>query len=296
MSFRKTITEEIENKRKGLGQSSVKTYTSILFNLFKKLDGKEEDLKFFDNDKPILEFLKDKTPQTRKTILSALFVITGNDEFRKVMIEDCGVVNKEYKEQKKSVKENENWISTDLIKEKYNERLEQVQLMFSKKAVINAGVVIEYLLLAFLGGVSGIAPRRSMDYTELKTKNYDTKTDNYYSKGILYFNKYKTVEKYGLQTLNLKEKAPVLDKILKTWGKVNHTEYVLYSSNGNKLTSPQITKYLNKIFDKRVSTDMLRHIYLTNLYKDIPALQQMEETANQMSHNLATAMTYVKKE
>eukprot|EP01036_Dinobryon_divergens_P041749 gene41749-55375_t len=54
--------------------------------------------------------------------------------------------------------------------------------MFSKKAVINAGVVIEYLLLAFLGGVSGIAPRRSMDYTELKTKNYDTKTDNYYSK------------------------------------------------------------------------------------------------------------------
>jgi hypothetical protein len=284
-SFRKTITQEIENKRKGLGASSVKTYTSILFNLFKKLDGKEEDIKFFDNDKPILEFLKDKTPQTRKTILSALFVMTGNDEYRKIMIEDCGVVNKEYKEQKKSVKENENWISVDLIKEKYNERLEQVQLMFSKKAVINAGVVIEFLLLAFLGGVSGIAPRRSMDYTELKTKNYDTKTDNYYSKGILYFNKYKTVEKYGLQTLNLKEKSPVLDKILKTWCKVNHTDYVLYSSNGNKLTSPQITKYLNKIFDRKIITDLLRHIYLTNFYKKQKeqSLKQKQNSKTQLS-------------
>jgi hypothetical protein len=51
---------------------------------------------------------------------------------------------------------------------------------------------------------------------------------------------------------------------------------MLYSTNGNKLTSPQVTRILNKVFDKNVSSSMLRHIYLTNKYKDIPALSKMQ--------------------
>jgi hypothetical protein len=40
---------------------------------------------------------------------------------------------------------------------------------------------------------------------------------------------------------------------------------------------------------------MLRHIYLTNKYKDIPALSKMEEVAADMGHSVSTAMEYIKK-
>jgi len=54
---------------------------------------------------------------------------------------------------------------------------------------------------------------------------------------------------------------------------------------------------LNTIFDgKHISCDMLRHIYLTNLYKDVPALTQMEKTAEDMGHSVGQAMLYIKRD
>jgi hypothetical protein len=40
---------------------------------------------------------------------------------------------------------------------------------------------------------------------------------------------------------------------------------------------------------------MLRHIYLTDKYKDVPALAEMEKTAENMGHELSMALKYVKK-
>jgi hypothetical protein len=54
---------------------------------------------------------------------------------------------------------------------------------------------------------------------------------------------------------------------------------------------------LNKIFDgKSISVDMLRHIYLSDLYKNVPSIRDMEKTAQDMAHSLETAMTYVKRD
>ena len=35
-----------------------------------------------------------------------------------------------------------------------------------------------------MSGVAGISPRRSLDYAEMKIRNFDKETDNYYSNGI----------------------------------------------------------------------------------------------------------------
>jgi integrase len=88
-----------------------------------------------------------------------------------------------------------------------------------------------------------------------------------------------------------------LDVMLKKWVKLNPTDYLLFSSNKQPLSSSQINRILNSIFDGRhISCDMLRHIYLTHLYRNVPALTQMEKTAEDMGHSVATAMLYVKKE
>ena len=101
MPFREQIAEKLKEKRPNLSASSLKTYTSILFNLRKKLDPDNDDMKFFEEDDKILDSLKDKEPQTRKTTLSALFVLTGKSSYNDLMLTDCRHTNEIYKEQKK---------------------------------------------------------------------------------------------------------------------------------------------------------------------------------------------------
>jgi hypothetical protein len=291
--FKKAISDKITENRPKLSPSSVKTYVSILFNLHKKITNKEEgDLDFFSSDeKKIFDQIENTKPQSRKSSLSALYILTGVDKYREKMLDDCKLVNNLYKEQKKSTKESDNWVSIDHIKDKYNGYLAKIK-GFNTNTPSNT--IVEFLLLSFLGGVSGLKPRRSLDYALLKIRNFDINKDNYYKSGKFVFNIYKTAKVYGKQEIELPKQ---LNTIIKKWIKINKTDYMLYSSNGNPLSSSQITKMLNKIFDgKSISTDLLRHIYLTNLYKDVPALEELENTASEMGHTFATSLTYVKKD
>ncbi len=167
--------------------------------------------------------------------------------------------------------------------------------MLSNKSILDENTMMQFLLIAFLGGISGIIPRRSLDYALLKIKNYDAKTDNYYKNtkqgGKFYFNVYKTAKFYGTQTVDV---PADINAILKRWTKKNPTDYMLYSSNKQPLTSQSINRILNSVFGKRVSTDILRHVYVSNLYKDVPALTQMETVSNAMGHNLVTQLEYIK--
>ena len=285
------LQEKIKQNRPKLSTSSMRTYISILSNLYKKMKG-EGNIEWFERENnEILKYLDDKNDQTRKTTLSALFVLTNMKEYQTIMKTIMKKVNDDYKDQKMNEKQKNNWVSIDEIKEKYDVLSADANLMLRKKKILNENVMMEFLLMSFLGGVL-IPPRRSLDYSELKIRNYDIKTDNYYKANKFYFNKYKTVKTYGLQILDVPKE---LNNVLKKWIKINTNDYMIYSSNGNKLSCPQITRMLNKIFGKKISTSMLRHIYLTNIYKDVPQINKMENLANEMAHSVSTAMEYIKR-
>ncbi len=163
--------------------------------------------------------------------------------------------------------------------------------MLSTKKKFDDSKYLEFLLVACLSGVL-IPPRRSQDYGEMKIRNYDTKTDNYFHAGKFYFNKYKTAKTYGLQTLVLPKE---LNALIRKWIKLSTNDYMLYSTNGNKLSSPQINRILNEAFGKAVSTNLLRHIYLSDKYKNVPAITEMENLAEKIGHSIPTAMEYVKR-
>jgi hypothetical protein len=279
-----SITEALKFNRPNLSASSLKTYSSVLRNLQKNMLGSGIEW-FSDNDADILEYLKDKTAQTKKTTLSALFVLTKKQSYRDVMMTVMKSVNDKNKEQKMNEKQEENWMSVKEIHDIYDPLLVKIKSMLSNKSILNESTMMEFLLVSFLGGVvSGLNPRRSQDYTELKIRNYDTKKDNYYKAGKFYFNVYKTAKTYGLQVIDVPKE---LDVILKKWIKINKNDYMLYSTNANKLTSPQVTRILNKVFGKIISTSMLRHIYITNSYKDIPSLRKMEQLSQDMGHSVS---------
>jgi len=287
-----SITETLQKNRPNLSASSLKTYSSVLRNLQKYMKG--EGLEWFsENVTSILDYLKEKTAQTKKTSLSALFVLTKEQRYKDVMVQVMKLVNETDKSQKKNDKQDKNWMSVKEIQDIYDPLLVKIKKMLSNKSILNESTMMEFLLVSFLGGVvKDLPPRRSQDYTELKIRNYDTKKDNYYKANKFYFNVYKTAKTYGLQSIEVPKD---LNVILKKWIKINTNDYMLYSTNGNKLSSPQVTRILNKVFGKNVSSSMLRHIYLTDKYKDIPALSKMQNLATDMGHSISTAMEYIKR-
>ena len=98
------IKQLLKERRPNLSDSSLTTYCSILKNLYKKIWVDDDDihLKNFDNSDKVLHFLKDVEPSKRKTILSALVVLTGNESYRKYMLSDIEKYTQLIKSQVKS--------------------------------------------------------------------------------------------------------------------------------------------------------------------------------------------------
>ena len=84
---------------------------------------------------------------------------------------------------------------------------------------------------------------------------------------------------------------------MKQWMKVNPHAHLLMNYNQTAgMNQTQLTQLLHGFFGKPVSTSLLRHIYLTGKYGNIPALKEMEKTAEAMGHSVSEALQYVKKE
>jgi len=151
-----------------------------------------------------------------------------------------------------------------------------------------------YIILCLLGGIF-IAPRRSLDYTEFKIKSINKDDDNYLDKNELVFNKYKTAKFYNEQRVAIPKE---LKSILTKWVKTNNSDYLLYDSNGSKLTSVKLNQRLNKIFGKKASVNLLRHSYLTDKFGDeIERSKKMSNIAEDMGTSSAQVIgTYIKKE
>jgi site-specific recombinase XerD len=112
-----SITEALKINRPNLSASSLKTYSSVLRNLQKNMNG--DGIEWFsNNDKNILDYLKEKTAQTKKTTLSALFVLTKKQSYKDVMMTVMKSVNDKNKEQQMNSKQEENWMSVKEIQDR----------------------------------------------------------------------------------------------------------------------------------------------------------------------------------
>lgn len=295
-----SLTDFIKEKRPNLSVSSLKTYSSILSNLHKKVfdSSKEEKLdtdKFEDTD-TILKYLEDLPFNRRKTILSALVVITDKKEYRENMLSDIQAYNTDIKKQVKTETQKENWIDSDELSTIYADLKKNADLLYKKSHLAKADYqqIQNYVLISLLGGFY-IAPRRSLDYSSpFKIKNIDKENDNYLEKNSMVFNRFKTAKTYGEQKVQL---PTALKTILNKWIKINPTEYLFFDSNMNPLTSVKITQRLNKIFGKKASINALRHSYLSTKYADtIKTNNAMAEDLKEMGSSMIQAPVYIKHE
>ena len=288
------LREFIKSKRPTLGESSVTTYHSILKNLHKKVFDGDMDFEQFNQAEQILEHLKDLPPNKRKTILSALVVVTDNQLFRDVMLTDIKDYTATIATQEKSEAQENNWIESTEIKTLW-ELLKKDATLIYKKSTLDSNdlqTIQRFIILSLLGGIF-IAPRRALDFCDFKILG-STKTEgNYLDKNELVFRTYKTAATYGEQRVTI---PTPLKTILNKWIKHNPTPYLLFDSNMNKLTSTKLGQRLNLIFGGRnIGVNSLRHAYLTGKYAEHTETKKaVAQDMKDMGSSPAMLETYVK--
>ena len=109
------------------------------------------------------------------------------------------------------------------------------------------------------------------------------------------FNSYKTAKTYGRQEVDI---PTALKTILNKWIKVNPTDYLLFDTNYKPLSSVKLNQRLNKLFyGKKISVNMLRHIFLTDEFGDtIAQKKKVADTMEDMGSSSNMLTTYVKND
>jgi hypothetical protein len=293
------INDYIKSKRPNISKSSLKTYESILRNLYEKIFGTDDEktynLKKFDTEvKKVIKFLKDVPPNKRKTILSSLVVITDNKEYRELMLDDIKDYNKTEAKQEKTQEQIDNWIEKEDIEKIYKVLDKDAKLLYKKETITPSDFqdIQNFIIMSLFGGFY-IPPRRSKDYVNFKIKNIDKKTDNYIEKNELVFNSYKTAKTYGEQRVEIPKE---LKTILNKWIKVNPTEYLLFDISFNKLSNVKLNQRLNKLFGKKVGVNMMRKSYLSGKYGDlIDKKNELTKDFKDMGSSTLQENIYIKK-
>jgi hypothetical protein len=154
-------------------------------------------------------------------------------------------------------------------------------------------------------------PRRNLDYTEMKINDdipiseWDklSKEFNYLCGEQFIFNRYKTDGVYRQQIFDVPDDLlTVLERWIAATGKKDG-DYLLtktsrYSNIGDKLRSDDITDVLHRVFDKGISTQILRHMFVDkyNTPEREKVIHEMLGDAEKMAHSIGTQQgVYVKK-
>ncbi len=283
---------KLKENRPSVSDNTLKTYQSVLNSLWKKVYGKDEfAMSKFNKVAPLKEKLDEMTLATRKTTLSALYVLTENEDFRKLMMEDIEKTNGINAKQEMNEKQKEAYVSQEDLHQRFLDMDKKIKAMYRSKEY-DFGKMQEYIILSLLSGIY-IPPRRALDFTAFKIKNISKEKDNYFEKNKLYFNTYKTSSKKGQQVVEVPKE---LSSILKKWISVNPTDYLLFDSKMNPMTSVKLNQKMERMFGKKVGINTMRHSYMSDKYGDlIHTKKSMADDFEKMGSSTLQETVYIQK-
>jgi hypothetical protein len=233
-------------------------------------------------------------------------------KYTQYLLELAKEYDKKMSEQKKSDKESGKWVSMaalQKVRKKYGNAIKKLGYNL-KSDTYKAGKEKrhENLIMKYL--VSSLyllhPPRRNsyanmtmITSTELSKEKKES--NNYLvivSRNNKYFHfaDYKTSKTYGEQKIPLSKE---LNTVVNLWRNYNKTDHFLVDTRGNPMTKNGLTKFLYQVFaptGKKISSSMIRHIYLTDKYGDESSYKEKKKDADSMSYSVGEQQkTYVKK-
>lgn len=320
MSFIEELKDKIKEKRK-IKESSLKSYIFNINKLHRLIYDKDvENLKFLEDKDKVMETLENKKLSTRKSYLAAIVVslmaMNEDDElikyYRDEMEELAKKFNDEMSTQRKSERQNENWVSLDKLKKvmrKYRNELVEKKIFEKEPDTLNNKEfdLLQKWVVASLYVIDDKNPPLRNNYSMkiIKEKDYeklseeDKKKENYLinksrNKKVFSLGDYKTSGKYGIKLIDIGKK---LNSVLNIWLKFNKSDNLLLNSKKERMSSNALTKYLNKVFlpsgKSNISSSMIRHIFITEKFP--PQLAEKEEISSKMLHSKDQQTLYSKK-
>ena len=313
--FRTKIMEKLKDR--GLTDSSIRLYLRNLEKLNDDLPLK--NLKFLDNPENIIEKLKEYKPNTMRgyfiSIVATLSCLKDDskknkklyDQYYKLMIDKAKEI-KETPTEEMNDAQKDNWLSWDEIKAKFEELKTKVNSFINNKEINNHqyNILLSYIVL---GLYFYNPPRRNKDYQMMNiVKNYSDVLPidrNYLSldDGEFIFNVFKTSKKEGQVKVKINDdlKTAITQYIKfhplikgKKLAKTSNIPFLVYFDGKELDKVNSITRILNKVFDKKIGSSMLRHIFLTDKYGDEMKEKQKDSVA--MGHSLETQTAYIKND
>jgi len=268
---------------------------------------------FLKNKEEILNKIKELKPTTQRSyIISICSVLRDIPKYKK-MYEEYFELLKDFNNDlkvntDKSEKQEKNWISQEEVLSVHKKLKEDVMNLLQKKRKIDKTVFNKLLNYTILSLYTLINPRRNKDYSLMKiASNTDDENYNYLmidKKNTMKFllNKYKTDKKYHSVEIDvpddLKEVIQLYLKYHPLKAELKKKDYdipFLVDEQGKGFKNrTEITKILNKIFGKKISSSMLRNIFLTDKYGNV--MEELKKDTKAMATSVDVAMNnYIKE-
>jgi len=288
------IIQQLLKNRPALSSGSQKTYASLYRGICKMINVEPTLETLMKSKDAIMSAVMETPLNSRKTRLSAMYVLTNDDEYHKAMMTDIKEADAEAERQEMNEKQEENWVEFEEIKRVYEETKRATTRLWLEQnpTIQELQEIQQFVILSLVSGVH-IPPRRLLDWTEFKIANIDKEKDNYYDGVSLVFNTYKTAKTYGKQEFKV---PSALKTILVKWIARNPTDYLLFDVNGEKLSTTALNQRINRFFgDKKIGANMLRHIYVSDVvHKHTPKLKKLKDIAEAMGHSVNMSLLYKK--
>jgi hypothetical protein len=307
MDIPSQLAKELLKKYKA---SSIKAFTINIKRLLKELyNRKIYEPKYLYNTIKVKKYILNDLPKlsVQKNMTASILAFLKADrdtpqevlnQYQTLFKSLVKQADQSFKYKPASLTEEENWIPFSNVKtlqKKYQELTSDYD--FSKPFTYHQKQMYQrYLTLSLY---TQIPPLRGEEYTNAiivsvsSPKLYDCLTkatqknimDIKHNKFVSAF--YKTDSKYGTRIIDVPQS---LIKIVRTWFQITGNQNLLLNLQTNQpFTQQGFTAFLNRIFEpNRISTSMLRKIYISDKLKTLRDPAKRKKLAHIMGHSLET--------
>tara|TARA_R110001592_G_C13151292_1_gene748168 strand:- start:349 stop:1326 length:978 start_codon:yes stop_codon:yes gene_type:complete len=311
------LKELIKESRPNIKDTSIKMYESNLNKLKKMFDA--DDWKFLDDVDEVVNKLGHLTSNTRRNYYNSVIILLmalnskgEHDEVLKKYEELRDKGNQDYQDAQASGqisdKQKENFVDIEEVykmietmgKELKERKIKKKEDLSSKdKALLQVYVMYNILVrIPLRNDLSGMDAITKRAYNKLSKDEKEAQNFMVVEKDKLWFvlNKYKTSSKYEELRIDIEDND--LKKLLRMYIRINGMGELFKSSTGKALSRNAISQLLlktsEKYMNKKISTTMLRKIYLSSKYSDLK--NEMKKDAHMMGHSVDTQQkVYVKE-
>jgi len=290
--------QKLINRMSKINKSSVRSlvqYLQKVKQVYKKADKvfNGANIELLKNKRELLETLKGyKNPKDHLfSIINVLKTFPGTESlteyYGKIMKKFMDKNVKDIRENKKTQKQEENWINYTRLLDMFKKNKDRLD----KKDKLLMSLIIFF-------------PRRLQDWYKMRLHKTGKKDMNY---NYLNVNKYGVPSSFqffrsksqGYEDTTKRIPSSLKNIIMTTLREVKNNTLLFPKQNGEMHNADSFSKKIRELFKtitgKRITMNMYRHIVATNLSDKGYSMNQRQKVAENMGHNLIRQMEYSKK-